>query len=1710
MKRRIFTIIVLLIALAACVGMIQAQESETPTEEIQFHYDKTNGILTVSGNGPIPDYSNYRDQPWREYHNAKKVIIEEGITRIGKYAFAYFSSAETICLPSTIQQIGDYCFRYCYALREISIPEGVTSIGDCAFASCTRLTELPLPSTLTALGNAAFKDCRSLTSLEIPEGVEWLELHTVEGCSSLQRLHLPSTIQKIFTPFASGCTALTEISVAKENPSFVVENHVLYSTDKTQMIFCSAGRTGHLAIPKTVTYYGNSVLENAINLESVTVPDYASNLYFTGCTKLQNIYTYEDNPKYTSVDGVLFSKDATVLELFPIGRAGAYEIPQGTVIIDSRAFYGATKLEAVIMPDSVKHLLDYGFYECSSLCEIRISNQLLTVGIAAFYKCTSLDGVRLPDSVTSIGHSVFEDCKSLTEFTMPSQITNVPSSMFQYCRALEKVTLHENIESIGDSAFHSCIALTEITLPSGLTSIGMSAFSFCYGITELKLPSSLETLGSSAFYHCDGITELVLPPLLKEIPSGAFGDCSSLTQVVLPEKLESIKNTAFSYTSIEDIFIPASVTEIGSQAFNKCANLRTVHFLGNLPKLEDSTFANTNSNLTLYYIEGEEGWDTADLPIPLAPWSYSFETTASCTEGGVESFCCNVCSRVYQRNVLAYRHSYGQWDLVCAPTDEKEGLWNRSCSVCGYIWKTTIPAYTPVEQIPVLSRNRDGQSYACDYVGMDENIPTNPVFMYRIAGYPITSYLTENQDGSLSRVEKRGSLIYIETYGPDYSYQSSKAISMELPIWGGVYFGEEYNFLVYGQNNPKEQDDVEVIRIVRYTKDWLRQTHVSICGANTTLPLWFGTPRMVECDGMLYLDAGHQMYNGHQCNMIHSIRISDMTVTDGFVGFVSQKYGCIAHSMNQFIIVDGEDLLTLEHGDGYPRAIQISKFGMPAGGNCFTKNCTVPVSYTTFMEMIGGAGDNDTGVTVGGFEASSAAYLCAGTSIPQDGSVDLDAKQYNLFLSVTTKTEDLSEAETSIRWLTNYTEGDGVKVSTPHLVKINADSLVLLWTENEMLRYVFIDGEGELVSEIFTAPYPLSDCKPIIYDDALLWYVTEASQPSFFRIPLDTEKSPETVGHKITITLTRGYDLEQTQFMRLFGEAYGELPTPTRNKPAYTFDGWYYDVSCTRKVAPTDLVLNLRDHEIYARWIEAEHECNYVLQGGTPATCTEGGVEYYECTLCDDFYRSTISPTPHSWDDGTVLQEQTCETSGIIQYRCTRCPETKTTETSALGHNYGRWQKVKEPTCTEDGLEIQECSRCNSVKEKVLPAGCRFFALDDWNSHNPTCTEHGYATWTCLDCGKLNTTYLKDPLGHDYEATVTPPTCTMYGYTTYQCTRCEDSYRCNLVNALGHSYTDGICACGAMETVNSAQSVVIYHSLDLANDISINFVVQSAPLESCDSFYLELIVPVYEGNTRACTNTLIIEPVKTGDYYYFTVDGLNALQMNDIVEAVLHMSKDGMEYVSDIDRYSIATYAYSQLNKANASEKLKALCANLLQYGARAQLLKEYRTDALADGTLTEAHRAYLTDLDSVVFGKNTAVLDDLTDPIITHFGRALLLDNKVVVRFVVDISKFDGDPKTLHLRISYTDIEGNLETTQNCDSGYYSGGDQYYYFDVDSLRGAELRAVLSAAVYCGDEQVSPTLQYSVDSYGNGKTGPLLAVVQAMIAYSDSAKAFFG
>ncbi len=314
-------------------------------------------------------------------------------------------------------------------------------------------------------------------------------------------------------------------------------------------------------------------------------------------------------------------------------------------------------------------------------------------------------------------------------------------------------------------------------------------------------------------------------------------------------------------------------------------------------------------------------------------------------------------------------------------------------------------------------------------------------------------------------------------------------------------------------------------------------------------------------------------------------------------------------------------------------------------------------------------------------------------------------------------------------------------------------------------------------------------------------------------------------------------------------------------------------------------------------------------------------------------------------------------------------------------------------------------------------------------------------------------------------------------------------------------------------SIPAEESVKLRHSLNLASDISMNYMIPEADLAGYDAHtaYLEIAIPIYDTANGSYDGSTLqtLSPQYRDGYYYFTLEGMTALQMNDTLTATLHASRDGVSYSFPVDRYSIVTYALSQLNNPGTSAELKTLCAELLRYGGKAQAYKGYRTSDLADSKLTAKHKTYLSDLNAVSFTDHYEEISN-ESTLFRWTGKSLNLSTRVGLIFYTEKTDATLADTDWYAEIRYKDMDGR-ELMQKISPADMSLSDSVYNFEFSGLTAAELRSPVSVTIRSATtgEALSNTLIYSADTYGLDKTDSLGDVCKALMAYSDSAYAYF-
>ena len=580
------------------------------------------GVLTIEGTGAMADYTSDSPAPWKNQY-PRSVLIANGVTTIGDYAFAECTGLTSVIIPSSVKSIGQNSFYYCSSLTGVDLPNSVTSIGDMAFAACFGLTSVTIPASVTSIGQNGFYYCENMKSL------------TISGSAT-----------SIGGGAFSLCTGLEKIESLAENPPTCAENAFDDAIKGTCVLYVPKN-----AVEAYKSAQGWSGLVNTTPLVTVVQ---------TGTCGESVKWTLTDNGVLT-IEGTGamsdYASDSAPWKKFSFTTV---VIGEGVTTIGNSAFGYYSEMTSITIPNSVTSIGEYAFCGCTGLESVTIPNSVTSIGESAFDGCEGLTSVSISNSLTRIGEYVFASCKKLESVTIPNSVTSIGGNAFNKCTGLTSVTIPNSVTSIGGAAFRNCTGLESVTIPSSVTSLGYEAFSDCTGLTKIEsLAENPPVCNGDVFYNVDmsncvlyvpensidaykdadewkdftnveawvnavasgecgdnvkwtlddqGVLTIKGTGAMKNYDWGAspftslspkqvvikgevttignymFQDCAKLTSVTIPNTVTSIGEMAFrSCEKLTSVTIPASVTSIGQGAFSVCTGLEKIESLAEVP-----------------------------------------------------------------------------------------------------------------------------------------------------------------------------------------------------------------------------------------------------------------------------------------------------------------------------------------------------------------------------------------------------------------------------------------------------------------------------------------------------------------------------------------------------------------------------------------------------------------------------------------------------------------------------------------------------------------------------------------------------------------------------------------------------------------------------------------------------------------------------------------------------------------------------------------------------------------------------------------------------------------------------------------------------------------------------------------------------------------------------------------------------------------------
>lgn len=238
------------------------------------------GTLTISGTGAMTDYTKSGVAPWnKDCEEIRSVVIENGVTTIGEYAFENCTLLESVAISDSVEKIGKYAFSGCSALKRISLPDSIAQIGDCAFRA-SGLEAVKIPEGVTLLGEGMFARCPNLQTVELPSTLQAIRENAFIG-SGLNKIVLPENLKDIGYECFYECTNLEEIKIPD---SVTILDYAVFEG-------CSSLKK--VTLSKGLKRIGQTMFARCHNLTEITIPDsitYIGEGAFFQCKKLKDVY----------------------------------------------------------------------------------------------------------------------------------------------------------------------------------------------------------------------------------------------------------------------------------------------------------------------------------------------------------------------------------------------------------------------------------------------------------------------------------------------------------------------------------------------------------------------------------------------------------------------------------------------------------------------------------------------------------------------------------------------------------------------------------------------------------------------------------------------------------------------------------------------------------------------------------------------------------------------------------------------------------------------------------------------------------------------------------------------------------------------------------------------------------------------------------------------------------------------------------------------------------------------------------------------------------------------------------------------------------------------------------------------------------------------------------------------------------------------------
>lgn len=577
---------------------------------VNWSLDTETELLEITGSGEMEDFG-FCEAPWYNYRfNIKECVIENGVTRIGNYAFYYCTILTNITIPNSVTSIGGNVFdstpwydnqkngvvyigKVCYGYKGnmpentiIIIKEGITEISEGAFYGYTGLTSITIPESVTKIGSSAFCNCTELINIIVPSSVTSIGMNAFEGTAWYN--NQPNGIVYVGPVFYKYKGEMSE------------DNSI---TIKVGTISITGGTFGGARnLSKVVSYAPTIPMVTAtasrhhpfrnISKDAVLYypkgSDYSAwSSYFSEMIEMEMSVNEESIYRGKCGECVCWDLDKKTGTLSITGSGDMYDFSSNSPWYEYREF-----IKQCVMEEGITRVGNHAFKGCFRLINFTIPKSVKSIGEWAFNSCLGLTNIIIPENVISIGTYAFSGCTGLTNISINNGVASIGSCVFNAC-GVTNITIPESVTHIGAYAFQGCFGLTDVKWNA--VSCAISPYTF-YGIkkdniTSFTFGEKVETIPDFLCYGLNNLTNITIPESVTSIGDYAFENCTGLTSITIPNSVTSIGECTFrGCTGLTDITIPESVTCIGPYALRECVGLTNINIPNSVTFIEHGAF----------------------------------------------------------------------------------------------------------------------------------------------------------------------------------------------------------------------------------------------------------------------------------------------------------------------------------------------------------------------------------------------------------------------------------------------------------------------------------------------------------------------------------------------------------------------------------------------------------------------------------------------------------------------------------------------------------------------------------------------------------------------------------------------------------------------------------------------------------------------------------------------------------------------------------------------------------------------------------------------------------------------------------------------------------------------------------------------------------------------------------------------------------------